>query len=144
MAFPTTNGEPGGRRRGHGFTLIELLVVFAILATLLTLAVPRYFSSVERSKEAVLKQNLSTLRSAIDQFHHDTGKYPERFEELVEKHRASSDPAKAKAAQALAAKLEEVLGGADHAWYVGKMDPAEAARRKQAAVEFQKRYEDAK
>ena len=85
MAFPTTNGEPGRRRRGRGFTLIELLVVFAILATLLTLAVPRYFSSVERSKEAVLKQNLSTLRSAIDQFHHDTGKYPERFEELVEK-----------------------------------------------------------
>lgn len=85
MAFPTMNGEPGSRRRGRGFTLIELLVVFAILATLLTLAVPRYFSSVERSKEAVLKQNLSTLRNAIDQFYGDTGTYPERFEDLVDK-----------------------------------------------------------
>lgn len=85
MAFPTMNGEPGSRRCGRGFTLIELLVVFAILATLLTLAVPRYFSSVERSKEAVLKQNLSTLRNAIDQFYSDTGAYPERFGDLVEK-----------------------------------------------------------
>ena len=85
MAFPITNGERGPRRCGRGFTLIELLVVFAILATLLTLAVPRYFSSVERSKEAVLKQNLSTVRNALDQFHSDTGKYPERLEELVEK-----------------------------------------------------------
>ena len=71
--------------RLRAFTLIELLVVFAILATLLTLAVPRYFASVERSKEAVLKQNLSTLRNALDQFHSDTGKYPENLEELVKK-----------------------------------------------------------
>ena len=74
------------RRPGHrGFTLIELLVVFAILATLLTLAVPRYFSSVERSKEAVLKQNLATLRNAIDQYHNDSGNYPQSLDDLVKK-----------------------------------------------------------
>jgi len=49
-----------------GFTLVELLVVMAIIATLLTLAVPRYFGSVEKSKEAVLKQNLATLRDSLD------------------------------------------------------------------------------
>ena len=75
-----------------GFTLIELLVVFAILATLLTLAVPRYFSSVDRSKEAVLKQNLVTLRNALDQFHSDTGKYPESLDELVKKRYLRSVP----------------------------------------------------
>jgi formate-dependent nitrite reductase cytochrome c552 subunit len=63
------------------------------------------------------------------------------LEELVEKHKGSSDSAKAKAAEALAKKLEEVLAGPDHQWYLGKMDPAEAERRKQAAAEFKKRYE---
>jgi len=75
-----------------GFTLIELIVVLAILATLLTLAVPRYFASVERSKEAVLKQNLSTLRDALDQFHSDTGKYPETLDELVSRRYLRKPP----------------------------------------------------
>lgn len=67
----------------RGFTLIELLVVLTILATLLTIAVPRYFNSVEKSKEATLKQNLSTLREAIDKFYGDRGAYPETLEDLV-------------------------------------------------------------
>jgi len=61
-----------GRRRG--FTLVELLVVMAIIATLLTIAVPRYFRSLQRSREAVLKQDLTTLRESIDKFYGDTGK----------------------------------------------------------------------
>jgi general secretion pathway protein G len=69
----------------RGFTLIELLVVMAIIATLLTLAVPRYFHSVERSKEAVLGQNLATLRDAIDKYHADIGRYPDALEDLVTK-----------------------------------------------------------
>ncbi|MGH8679019.1 MAG: type II secretion system protein [Burkholderiales bacterium] len=73
------------RIRTRGFTLIELLVVMAIIATLLTLAVPRYFQSVERSKEAVLKENLNIMRGAIDQFHADSGAYPATLEELVTK-----------------------------------------------------------
>ncbi len=73
-----------GRR--HGFTLLELLVVMAIIATLLTLAVPRYFLSLERSKEAVLKQDLTTMRESIDRFYGDTGRYPQTLAELVERH----------------------------------------------------------
>jgi len=72
-----------GRR--HGFTLLELLVVMAIIATLLTIAAPRYFRSIQRSREAVLMQDLTTLRESIDRFYGDTGKYPQTLAALVEK-----------------------------------------------------------
>ena len=69
----------------RGFTLIELLVVLAILALLLTIALPRYFQSVDRTKETVLRENLRTMRDTIDKFYGDTGRYPQNLEELVEK-----------------------------------------------------------
>lgn len=69
----------------RGFTLIELLVVLAVIALLLTIAVPRYFQSVDRSKEAVLKQDLATMRDALDKYYGDTGKYPDALEDLVSK-----------------------------------------------------------
>ena len=75
-----------------GFTLIELLVVMTIIATLLTIAVPRYFRSLERSREAVLHQDLTSLRESIDNFYGDTGKYPETLAMLVEKHYLRSIP----------------------------------------------------
>lgn len=68
-----------------GFTLVELLVVLAILALLLTLAVPRYFTSIERAKDAALKQSLNTLRESIDKFYADNGQYPKTLEDLVER-----------------------------------------------------------
>jgi len=71
--------------RRSGFTLIELIVVMAIIATLLTIALPRYFGSVERSKEVTLRQSLNVMRDAIDKFNADTGRYPEKLEDLVEK-----------------------------------------------------------
>ena len=71
------------RRRHQAFTLIELIVVLAIIATLLTLALPRYFSSIERSKEAVLKENLYQVRDAIGKYYGDKGKYPESLEALT-------------------------------------------------------------
>ena len=67
----------------RGFTLIELLVVLAVVATLLTLALPRYFSSVDKSKEAVLRENLYQMREAISRYHADKGKYPETLEALA-------------------------------------------------------------
>lgn len=67
-----------------GFTLIELLVVLAILATLLTIAVPRYFNSVDKAKEASLKQNLLILRDAIDKYHGDHGEYPKSLQVLAD------------------------------------------------------------
>ena len=69
-----------------GFTLIELIVVLTIISLLLTVAAPRYFQSVQRSKESALKQNLATLRDAIDKFYGDQGKYPDALGELISKH----------------------------------------------------------
>lgn len=75
-----------------GFTLIELLVVMAIIATLLTLVAPRYFHSVEKSKEAVLRENLGTLRDLLDKHYADTGNYPENLQVLVARKYLRSIP----------------------------------------------------
>ena len=69
--------------RRHGFTLIELLAVLAIIAVLLTIAAPRYFGSVDKAKEAVLKENLFQMRDAIGKYYGDKGKYPESIEALA-------------------------------------------------------------
>ncbi|MET0322746.1 MAG: type II secretion system protein [Duganella sp.] len=74
-----------GARVVSGFTLIELLVVLGIVALMLTLAVPRYFPSVDKSKEVVLADNLRNLRGLIDQYYGDTGRYPDSLDQLVEK-----------------------------------------------------------
>ena len=68
--------------RQKGFTLVELLVVFAIIAVLLTIAVPRYYTSLDRSKEVVLKENLYQMRDAIGKYYADKGKYPESLATL--------------------------------------------------------------
>lgn len=76
----------------NGFTLIELLVVMAIIATLLTIAVPRYFHSVEKSREAVLQQNLALTREVLDKYYGDNGKYPDSLDDLVGKKYLRSLP----------------------------------------------------
>jgi general secretion pathway protein G len=73
------------RRRSSAFTLIELLVVMTIIALLLTLAVPRYFHSVDKSRETVLRDNLSILRESLDKYYGDIGKYPDSLDDLVSK-----------------------------------------------------------
>jgi general secretion pathway protein G len=81
------------KRTHAAFTLIELIVVMAIVSMLLALAVPRYFRSVERSKEAVLKQDLSVMRDALDKFYSDAGKYPDALDELISKRYLRKIPA---------------------------------------------------
>ena len=70
-------------RSRPGFTLIALLVVMSIIAVLLTLAVPRYFGSLDKSREAVLKEDLFQLRDAIGKYYGDKGKYPESLDALA-------------------------------------------------------------
>jgi len=81
-----------GMRQARAFTLIELLVVLSIIAVLLSLSVPRYFQSVDYSKETILAENLRTVRETIDKFYGDTGRYPESLDELVEKRYLRSLP----------------------------------------------------
>lgn len=73
------------RRKDKGFTLIELLVVLAVIALMLTIAVPRYFHAIDTSKERILAENLHATRDAIDKFYGDTGRYPDTLEELVDR-----------------------------------------------------------
>ena len=75
-----------GKPRALGFTLIELLVVMTIIAVLLTIAVPRYFHTLDRSRETVLRQDLSVMREAIDKHFGDYGQYPDSMAALVERH----------------------------------------------------------
>lgn len=74
---------PTDARAPRGFTLIEMLVVMAVVALLLTIALPRYFGSVEKSKEVVLKENLQVLRTGLEKYYADKGHYPESLEDLV-------------------------------------------------------------
>jgi len=96
MARLTTLGKAmktlRASRFGRGFTLIELLVVLSIVSLLLTLAVPRYFQSIDAARDAVLVDNLRTTRDVLDKFYGDTGRYPESLEELVEKSYLKSLP----------------------------------------------------
>jgi general secretion pathway protein G len=73
------------KKNSHGFTLIELMVVMTVIALLISIAVPRYFHSVEQAKEATLKQSLTIMRVAIDKFYGDNERYPASIKELVTK-----------------------------------------------------------
>lgn len=75
-----------------GFTLIELLVVMAVIALLLSIAMPRYYSSVDKSREAVLRENLFLTRQALDRYYGDNGVYPETLDQLVSRKYLRSLP----------------------------------------------------
>lgn len=69
--------------------------MLAIIALLATLALPKYFSSIDIAKETVLVENLRITRETIDKFYADTGSYPESLNELVQKkylHNMPVDP----------------------------------------------------
>ena len=66
-----------GRLRAAGFTLIELIIVVSIMLILLSVAAPIYRTSVIRSKEAVLRDNLFTMRALIDQYTVDKQEAPQ-------------------------------------------------------------------
>lgn len=79
----TTRTVSRFQRAWRGFTLIELMVVMAIISVLLAIAVPIYQKSITRAKESVLRNNLFTLRSMIDEYTIDKQKAPESLDELV-------------------------------------------------------------
>ena len=68
----------------RGYTLIELIIVMAIISVLIAVAVPLYTKSIARTKESLLRQNLFTLRTVIDEYTFDKKAAPQRLEDLVQ------------------------------------------------------------
>ncbi len=74
------------RRHGtqSGFTLIELMIVMAIIGILATMAIPSFVVAVKHAREAVLKEDLQTMRSAIDSYTMDKQKAPQSLDDLIQ------------------------------------------------------------
>lgn len=73
----------GGSRARRGFTLIEIMIVMAIVSILVSIAVPMYQKAILRTKESLLKSNLFTLRTVIDEYTYDKQKGPQTLDDLV-------------------------------------------------------------
>lgn len=72
---------PSGKRRG--FSLVELMIVLTIISIIVSIAVPLYQKSIIRAKESVLRNNLFTLRTVIDEYTYDKAKAPQTLQDLV-------------------------------------------------------------
>jgi len=72
------------KRAQDGFTLVELMIVMLIIGVLMAIAVPKYERSVQLAREAVLKEDLQTMRKAIDSYTLDKEKGPQSLDDLVQ------------------------------------------------------------
>ena len=72
------------KKKDAGFTLIELMIVMAIIGVLAMVAVPSYIQAIRHAREAVLKEDLHTLRAAIDSYTMDKQKAPQSLDDLIQ------------------------------------------------------------
>ncbi len=80
-------GEPRNpNHESRAFTLLELMIVMTLILILATMAVPAFLQSIQRAKEAVLRDDLYTMRKLIDQFTLDKNRPPQSLDELVDEH----------------------------------------------------------
>ena len=73
-----------GRKGESGFTLVELMIVMTIIGILAAIAIPSYIRSIQKAKEAVLREDLHTMRTAIDSYTVDKEKAPDTLDDLVQ------------------------------------------------------------
>jgi general secretion pathway protein G len=78
------DGCCGGQSPESGFTLIELMIVMVVIGILTAMAIPAYTAYVRSAKEAVLRDDLHTMRSAIDAYTVDKQKAPQSLDDLVQ------------------------------------------------------------
>ena len=113
------NGASAGRfirreniHRGHyreGFSLLEIMMVIAVILIVASISAPIYMTAVVRARQAVLRDDLLTLRSLIDRFTLDNRRAPARLEELVEGGYVGRIPT-------------EPFAGSDETWQVQQED----------------------
>jgi general secretion pathway protein G len=72
------------QRREDGFTLIELMIVMIVIGILTAIAVPAYTTYIRNAKEATLREDLRTMRGAIDAYTVDKQKAPQSLDDLVQ------------------------------------------------------------
>ena len=72
------------RTQSAGFTLIELMIVMAIIGILITLAIPSFVGAIRHAREAALKEDLQTMRTAIDTYTMDKQKGPQSLDDLIQ------------------------------------------------------------
>lgn len=75
---------PRIRRQDAGFTLMELIIVMSIISILAALAVPRFTAAIKSAREAVLREDLRVLRTAIDSYTMDKQKAPQTLDDLIQ------------------------------------------------------------
>lgn len=110
-----------GKRLRSGFTLIELMIVMAIVSIIISIAVPLYQKSIVRSKESVLKNNLFTLRTVIDEYTYDKGKAPQSLQDLVSEGYLRAVP-------------KDPITDSDSSWRTIQEDAASAASQNEPGI----------
>src|SRR5277367_3940700 len=71
-------------QKDAGFTLLELMIVMAIIGVLSTLAIPSFIGAIKSAREAVLREDLHVLRTAIDSYTEDKSKAPQSLDDLIQ------------------------------------------------------------
>lgn len=105
----------------RGYTLIELMIVMAIVSILIAVAVPLYSKAIARTKESLLRQNLFTLRTVIDEYTFDKKRAPQRLEDLVEEGYLRAIPV-------------DPITGSDRTWRIRMEDALTAVDQTQPGI----------
>ena len=121
MVIKLQHSRDRARRALRGFTFVELMVVMAIIAVLLSVAIPIYNRSIIRAKESVLKNNLFTMRTVIDEYTYDKQKAPQTLQDLVSDGYLREVP------------LDPMTGNSD-SWKIIQEDPSNTVNQQQPGI----------
>ena len=114
------HNTPTGKGR-FGFTLIELMIVMAIISIIMSIAVPMYQKSIIRAKESVLRNNLFTMRTVIDEYTYDKQKAPQTLQDLVTEGYLRAVPT-------------DPITNSDATWQVIQEDPMSAVSQNEPGI----------
>lgn len=121
MERPIPSGKRIGGRLRAGFTMVELMIVMAVITILISMAVPYYQKTLIRSKESLLRNNLFTMRTVIDEYTIDKGKAPQSLNDLVTEGYLRSVPS-------------DPMTGQDNTWKIIMEDAQNAVNQSEPGI----------